>query len=63
MKWNLAFRITESQGIDRRPFTSLNDTVDAMFNTLIENGHYQRTIRSWDRVNGDWIEETQENSH
>ncbi|NAU78373.1 dihydroxyacetone kinase, partial [Klebsiella pneumoniae] len=47
-------------GIDRRPFTSLNDTVDAMFNTLIENGHYQRTIRSWDRVNGDWIEETQE---
>lgn len=46
-------------GIDRRKFTSLNDTVDAMFNTLIENGHYQRTIRHWDRDEGAWIEETQ----
>ena len=36
-------------GIDRRKFTSLNDTVDAMFNTLIDNGHYQRVIRNWDR--------------
>lgn len=47
-------------GIDRRKFTSLNDTVDAMFNTLIENGHYQRVIRNWDRENGSWIDEAQE---
>lgn len=47
-------------GIDRRKFTSLNDTVDAMFNTLIENGHYQRVIRNWDRENGTWIDENQE---
>lgn len=47
-------------GIDRRKFTSLNDTVDAMFNTLIENGHYQRVIRNWDRENGTWLDENQE---
>lgn len=47
-------------GIARRPFINLNETVDAMFNTLIENGHYQRIIRCWDRINGEWIEETQE---
>lgn len=31
-----------------------------MFNTLIENGHYQRVIRNWDRENGTWLDENQE---
>ena len=46
-------------GIDRRPFTSLDDTVDAMFATLLENGQYSRTLRQWDTVNGSWQEVTQ----
>lgn len=46
-------------GIERRPFTSLNDTVDAMFQTLIEHGSYQRTLRHWDRQAGDWSETRQ----
>ena len=46
-------------GIDRRPFTSLNDTVDAMFTTLLENGNYSRTLRQWDPVKGNWQEVTQ----
>ena len=36
-------------GIARRPFTTLNAAVDDMFHTLIDHGHYQRTIRVWDR--------------
>lgn len=43
-------------GIERRPFTSLNDTVDAMFEMLIAHGNYQRTLRRWDREAGDWQE-------
>lgn len=46
-------------GIDRRPFTSLNDTVDAMFTTLLENGNYSRTLRQWAPVKGNWQEVTQ----
>ncbi|WP_301098839.1 dihydroxyacetone kinase subunit DhaK [Otariodibacter sp.] len=46
-------------GIERRTFTNLNDTVDQMFNTLIENGDYKRTIRVWDREAGDWLEQEQ----
>ncbi|TKI07178.1 dihydroxyacetone kinase subunit DhaK [Martelella alba] len=46
-------------GIERRTFRTLDDTVDQMFATLIENGDYQRTIRRWDRENGQWREETQ----
>lgn len=47
-------------GIARRPFTTLNQAVDDMFKTLIENGHYQRTLRVWDRQHGEWREEIQE---
>lgn len=39
-------------GIDRRPFTSLNDTVDAMFITLIEMVIISAPF-AVDRVNGD----------
>ncbi|MBS0973236.1 dihydroxyacetone kinase subunit DhaK [Serratia rubidaea] len=46
-------------GIERRPFSGLNQAVDAMFHTLLEHGHYQRTIRVWDRVQGEWREELQ----
>ena len=46
-------------GIERRTFRSLDDTVDQMFATLIENGNYQRTIRRWDRESAEWREETQ----
>lgn len=37
-------------GIDRRTFTSLDQTVDEMFDTLLENGNYSRTLRHWDNV-------------
>ncbi|MFW5400923.1 dihydroxyacetone kinase subunit DhaK [Yersinia sp. 1252 StPb PI] len=46
-------------GIERRPFTSLNNTVDAMFQTLIDHGSYQRTLRHWGRQAGDWNETRQ----
>jgi dihydroxyacetone kinase-like protein len=46
-------------GIERRPFTTLDKTVDDMFHTLIEHGAYQRTIRVWDRQQGEWREESQ----
>jgi dihydroxyacetone kinase-like protein len=39
-------------GIDRRPFSSLDRTVDEMFDTLLENGTYSRTLRQWDTVKG-----------
>lgn len=47
-------------GIDRRRFTSLDNTVDEMFNILLENGHYTRTLRQWDSVKGNWLEVKQE---
>ncbi|WP_272692165.1 dihydroxyacetone kinase subunit DhaK [Providencia sp. PROV064] len=43
-------------GIERRSFTNLNETIDQMFETLIENGHYERIIHQWDRENGSWQE-------
>lgn len=46
-------------GIERRPFVSLDDTVDTLFSTLIEHGAYQRTLRHWDRQAGDWRETRQ----
>ncbi len=49
-------------GIERRKFTDLNDTVDQMFETLIEHGHYERNIRHWDSENGTWVEEKQAKS-
>ena len=46
-------------GIDRRPFSSLDQTVDEMFDTLLENGSYHRTLRFWDYQQGSWQEEPQ----
>lgn len=46
-------------GIERRPFTTLDKAVDEMFHTLIDHGNYQRTIRVWDRLKGEWREESQ----
>ncbi|AHG19600.1 dihydroxyacetone kinase [Chania multitudinisentens RB-25] len=46
-------------GIERRPFTTLNQAVDMMFQTLIEHGPYQRTVRVWDRQQGIWCDEPQ----
>ncbi|PXW60984.1 dihydroxyacetone kinase DhaK subunit [Grimontella sp. AG753] len=43
-------------GIDRRPFSSLDTTVDEMFNVLLENGNYSRTLREWDHTSGSWQE-------
>lgn len=43
-------------GIERRPFDNLDDTVTQMFNTLIENGDYARTIRRWNAENQQWDE-------
>lgn len=43
-------------GIDRRPFSSLDQTVDEMFDTLLENGNYSRTLRHWDHLQGAWQE-------
>ncbi len=47
-------------GIDRRAFTNLNDTVDAMFATLLENGTWQRTLRQLDCRQGEWQEHTEQ---
>ena len=41
-------------GIDRRAFSSLDQTVDEMFATLLENGTYSRTLRQWDPAKGSW---------
>ncbi|WP_127959210.1 dihydroxyacetone kinase subunit DhaK [Serratia microhaemolytica] len=49
-------------GIERRPFVSLDQTVDDMFATLVDHGPYQRTIRIWDRKLGEWREEVQSKS-
>ncbi|MEA9391492.1 dihydroxyacetone kinase subunit DhaK [Acerihabitans sp. TG2] len=49
-------------GIERRPFSSLNETVDSMFATLIAHGDYQRTLRHWDRQAEDW-RETRQSKH
>lgn len=46
-------------GIDRRPFSSLDQTVDEMFDTLLVNGSYHRTLRFWDYQQGSWQEEQQ----
>lgn len=44
-------------GIARRTFKNLDSTVEQMFSTLLENGHYQRVIRCWDAKKASWIEE------
>ena len=45
-------------GIERRPYENLNKTVEQMFNTIIENGTYERKLRRWDGESAAWIEET-----
>ncbi|SUO97749.1 dihydroxyacetone kinase subunit DhaK [Suttonella ornithocola] len=47
-------------GISRRPYQDLNDTVDQMFQTLLENGTYSRTIRTWNGTEQTWEEHTLE---
>ena len=49
-------------GIERRTFLSLDDTVEQMFETLIANGNYKRSIRDWDRENATWTENNEEKS-
>lgn len=46
-------------GIERRPYKNLDDTVEQMFSTLIENSHYHRILRQWDRNRKDWRETEQ----
>ncbi|MBV8042598.1 dihydroxyacetone kinase subunit DhaK [Pluralibacter sp.] len=46
-------------GIDRRKFTTLDTTVDEMFDTLLENGAYHRTLRQWDSAQGVWLDVAQ----
>ena len=36
--------------------TSLDRTVDEMFDTLLENGVYSRTLRQWDTARGIWLD-------
>ncbi|MGV6988475.1 dihydroxyacetone kinase subunit DhaK [Testudinibacter sp. P80/BLE/0925] len=43
-------------GIERRPFVDLNQTVDQMFATLIENGNFSRAIRHWESESAVWQE-------
>lgn len=44
-------------GIERREYKDLDTTVTQMFETLIENGDYQRVIRRFDEETTSWIEE------
>ncbi len=45
-------------GIERRPYENLDRTVEQMFQTLIENGPYERKLRRWNREDNSWLEET-----
>lgn len=44
-------------GIERRGYTDLNKLVDEMCAEIAGGGGYSRTLRSWDREAGDWVEE------
>lgn len=43
-------------GIERTTFTTADELVDKMFVELKENLEYSRTLRIWDREEGDWNE-------
>lgn len=43
-------------GIERRNFGSLDETVAQMFDTLIHNGQYERTVRHWNADAAEWQE-------
>ncbi len=43
-------------GIERTTFTTADELVDKMFVELKENIEYSRTLRIWDREEGDWNE-------
>ncbi len=49
-------------GIERRCYNNLDDTVEQMFSTLIENSTYRRTLRQWDRNQNTW-RETEQSKH
>ncbi len=44
-------------GIERREYKDLDSTVTQMFETIIENGDYQRVIRRFDEDSSTWVEE------
>ncbi len=48
-----------SRVLTAAPFSSLDQTVDEMFDTLLVNGSYHRTLRFWDYQQGSWQEEQQ----
>lgn len=47
-------------GIERRPFENLDKTVQQMFDTIIENGNYERKMRRWDCQANQWNEVTEQ---
>ena len=59
MRWSLASAFMVSRVLTARPFSSLDQTVDEMFDTLLVNGSYHRTLRFWDYQQGSWQEEQQ----
>ncbi|WP_028481446.1 dihydroxyacetone kinase subunit DhaK [Pseudovibrio exalbescens] len=44
-------------GIERRPYTDVQSVVADMLKELLANTGYTRTVRSWNREDGSWIEE------
>lgn len=44
-------------GIERIEYTSADDLVDKMFHKLAENEEYRRTLRHWNREEGQWDDE------
>ena len=58
MRWSLASAFMVSRVLTAAP-SSLDQTVDEMFDTLLVNGSYHRTLRFWDYQQGSWQEEQQ----
>ncbi|MDO4436237.1 MAG: dihydroxyacetone kinase subunit DhaK [Cardiobacteriaceae bacterium] len=49
-------------GIERRTYENLDKLVDEMFQTLLDNGAYSRTLRDWNRQSASWDESVSEKS-
>lgn len=49
-------------GIERRQYQNLDKLVDEMFQTLLDNGAYSRTLRDWNRETRQWDESVSEKS-
>lgn len=52
----LGIGIHGEPGIERIKYTNVNELVDKMFLKLKEDTSYSRTLSSWDRLEGQWIE-------